>query len=168
MLEKKLVIEKQAVINLNLANCSQLKHLRITNCFLENITLPEQAPQLEYIDLSDNDLNLSKLQVLDINATNIDSGCEYLPTNLLSFTFGSKGKDQDGRQHGRYQVERVKRARVNEVKDKLAPFLALKEGETMEDLAVSENWADNQRKMEAVRRFKQNQVSQIQVNPNRN
>ncbi|CAG8502264.1 1802_t:CDS:2 [Gigaspora margarita] len=61
---------------------------------------------------------LSNLEELDINATDIDRGLEYLPTNrLFNFTFGNQGRVGAG---------------VDCLKSVLENFAELEEGETME------------------------------------
>jgi hypothetical protein len=68
--------------------------------------------------------NLNQLEELDLNATDVESGLEYLPTqNLKLITFGDKGKIQ---------------AKVNALKKTL---------EFDEQLTSSKNAIDNQQKI---------------------
>jgi hypothetical protein len=63
-------------------------------------------------------ITLTKLQELDINATDINSGLEYLSTReLIFFTFGDKGRTEAG---------------VNDLKAEIESYLELEEEETME------------------------------------
>src|SRR6185437_15052599 len=62
--------------------------------------------------------NLRRLKELDINATDINRGLEYLPTEeLFHFTFGNCGRTGAG---------------VDQLKTVLAEHVVLNEGETME------------------------------------
>ncbi|RHZ36483.1 hypothetical protein [endosymbiont GvMRE of Glomus versiforme] len=104
---------------------------------------------------------LTKLEELDINATDINSGLEYLPTKkLFAFSFGNFGRVGSG---------------VDKLKETLAKFVSLDEGKTMEDWAAEETYVvdfnDYLDKIETIRswkrlqrREKQQLQAQIQVN----
>ncbi|CAG8499910.1 31283_t:CDS:2 [Gigaspora margarita] len=82
-------------------------------------------------------LTLTRLQELDINATDINSGLKYLPTrNLFLFTFGNKGRTN---------------ARINNLKAEIENYLEFEEGETMEEWAGNEEFEDNMGKVEDIR-----------------
>ncbi|CAG8840383.1 25084_t:CDS:2, partial [Racocetra persica] len=120
---RKLTINQQFINRLILTGCQQLRELDADGNLLRKVILPLRAHRLKSIRLNDNnfwarDLNL-KLEELDINATDINGGLEYLNTEkLFGFTFGNCGRTG---------------ARVDELKDALADFLELQEGK-VEDI----------------------------------
>ncbi|KLL05350.1 MAG: hypothetical protein MRERV_2c101 [Mycoplasmataceae bacterium RV_VA103A] len=98
---------------------------------------------------------LQHLEELDINATDIDRGLEYLPTNhLFYFTFGNQGRVEAG---------------VDCLKNVLEDFAELEAGETLEQWATNEDLDDNSFKVRDVQNYQTNQArlalqNLIQVN----
>ncbi|CAG8457165.1 8323_t:CDS:1 [Cetraspora pellucida] len=158
---EEIVVEGHFINCLVLAGCSRLRKIHASNNLLRAVVFPHRAPEIEDILLTNNNfceqnlssftrfprlhrlflgtdnaarirqgiynrwygslihlLTLTRLQELDINATDINSGLKFLPTgDLIFFTFGDKGRNN---------------ARVNILRTEIEDYLALEEGETME------------------------------------
>ncbi|CAI2161407.1 10334_t:CDS:2 [Funneliformis geosporum] len=113
---ERLVIKDQEIDKLNLTQCSNLKELHARDNLIKTIILPNETSKLEMLDLTNNNIldhdlfyitnytNLTYLHLgtdnvakLNINATDINDGLAYLPTdNLYYFTCGSMGRVNAG------------------------------------------------------------------------
>ncbi|RHZ35215.1 hypothetical protein [endosymbiont GvMRE of Glomus versiforme] len=84
---------------------------------------------------------LKKLNDLDLNATDVENGLEWLPiseNNMAYFTFGNKGRTN---------------AKVDRLKETMEDDASLGEGETMEQWAANEDFEYNFQKIESIRSF---------------